>query len=223
LLTGNPCSLARVANIISAHSPRCLSSLIILGFRLRMEIHRPALSNSHLHCTVFAARKANAKVPISLSFPKSGRTLHVTRRVPQIYSLDGIFHQRHNIAMNWEVEFTNEFEAWWNKLSEDEQDEIDAKVHLLEEWGPTLPRPHSDRIHTSRHQNMKELRGKVNERHLRVLYAFDPARTAILLIGGDKTDDPKWYEKYVPIADDLLDQHLRQLEKERKSNTSQSL
>jgi hypothetical protein len=50
---------------------------------------------------------------------------------------------------------------------------------------------------------------------LRVLFAFDPRRTAILLIGGDKTGDPGWYDRYVPIADDLLDKHLRELEESR--------
>lgn len=116
--------------------------------------------------------------------------------------------------MAWEIEFTDEFEAWWNDLSEDEQAEIDAKVDLLEERGPTLSRPHADRIESSRHSNMKELRGKVDERHLRVLFAFDPRRTALLLLGGDKTDDPAWYDKFVPVADDLFDEHLRQLEHE---------
>jgi len=118
--------------------------------------------------------------------------------------------------MAWEVEFTNEFEAWWNSLSEDEQVEIGAKVELLQERGPVLPRPHADVIAGSRHSNMKELRGKVDERQLRVLYAFDPLRTALLLIGGDKTGDPAWYEKFVPIADDLFDRHLQQLEKTRQ-------
>ena len=115
-----------------------------------------------------------------------------------------------------DVEFTNEFESWWNSLSEDEQVEIGAKVELLEEHGPTLPRPHSDVIASSRHSNMKELRAKVEERHLRVLYAFDPRRAALLLIGGDKTGDPKWYEKFVPVADNLLDRHLKALRRKRR-------
>ena len=118
--------------------------------------------------------------------------------------------------MAWEVEFTDEFEAWWNSLSVAEQEEIDAKVDLLEERGPTLSRPHADVVVTSRHRNMKELRGKVEERHLRVLFAFDPRRAALLLIGGDKTDNPKWYEEFVPIADELFDRHLRALEQEKK-------
>jgi hypothetical protein len=115
----------------------------------------------------------------------------------------------------WEVEYTDEFESWWKSLSENEQTEISAKVELLEEHGPTLPRPHADVITTSRHSNMKELRAKVEERQLRVLYAFDPRRTALLLIGGDKTGEANWYERFVPIADELFDQHLRQLTKKR--------
>jgi hypothetical protein len=118
--------------------------------------------------------------------------------------------------VSWSVEFTDEFEVWWNALSEEEQVEINAKVDLLQEHGPTLPRPHADVIVSSRHSNMKELRGKVEERQLRVLYAFDPIRTALLLIGGDKTGDPKWYQKFVPVADDLFDQHLKELERERQ-------
>ena len=61
---------------------------------------------------------------------------------------------------------------------------------------------------------MKELRGKAGESLLRVLYAFDLRRTAILLVGGDKSGNEHWYEKFVPIADRLFDQHLAALKKE---------
>jgi hypothetical protein len=114
--------------------------------------------------------------------------------------------------MAWDVEYTDEFEGWWVSLREEEQAEIDRKVQLLEVYGPTLPRPHADVIVQSRHSNMKELRGKVEQRQLRVLFAFDPRRAAILLIGGDKTGDPSWYDRYVPVADELFDKHLRTLE-----------
>jgi len=93
---------------------------------------------------------------------------------------------------------------------------IDAKVQLLEKHGPTLPRPHSDVVVSSKHPNMKELRGKAGEALLRVLYAFDPKRTAILLIGGDKAGNPKWYDQLVPLADELFDDHLKTIEKQRK-------
>jgi hypothetical protein len=117
--------------------------------------------------------------------------------------------------MAWDVEFTSQFELWWDSLSENEQVEISAKVELLQERGPTLPRPHADVISASRHANMKELRGRVEDHHLRVLYAFDPRRTAILLLGGDKTSNPNWYQKFVPIADDLFDLHLKRLGRKR--------
>jgi hypothetical protein len=104
----------------------------------------------------------------------------------------------------------------WNSLSQDEQEEISAKVELLEGRGPALSRPHADVITSSRHANMKELRGRVNQRHLKVLFAFDPRRAALLLLGGDKTDDPKWYERFVPVADDLFDLHLEEIKKRRQ-------
>jgi len=135
---------------------------------------------------------------------------------PAYNSLDGIFLTDHTTEVAWKVEFTDEFETWWDSLSEGEQEEISAKVDLLEERGPTLSRPHADVIVSSRHANMKELRGRVEERQLRVLFAFDPRRAALLLIGGDKTGNPKWYEEFVPIADDLFDQHLKEIDQERK-------
>jgi len=63
---------------------------------------------------------------------------------------------------------------------------------------------------------MKELRGKSGASVLRVLYAFDPRRTAILLIGGDKSGNDRWYEEFVPIADRLFDEHLAALKKESR-------
>jgi hypothetical protein len=113
--------------------------------------------------------------------------------------------------VSWEVEFTDEFEVWWNQLSEDDQERIDALVEILEEKGPATGRPAVDTIKGSRHANMKELRPGT----VRVLFAFDPRRTAILLIGGDKRDEwDGWYEEMIPVADDIYDAHLKELEKE---------
>jgi len=74
--------------------------------------------------------------------------------------------------------------------------------------------PHSSGIETSRHKRMRELRIQHEGRPYRVIYAFDPRRTAILLSGGDKTGNNRWYEEYVPRADDIYDQHLKELENE---------
>jgi len=113
--------------------------------------------------------------------------------------------------MAWDVEYTDEFEDWWNALTEAEQVDVDAAVWLLEQKGPSLPFPYSSGIGGSKHTHMRELRIQHAGRPYRVLYAFDPRRVAILLIGGDKTGDDDWYERFVPIADRLYDEHLDEI------------
>ena len=116
--------------------------------------------------------------------------------------------------MSWEVEYTDEFEEWWLGLTEEEQISVDAMVQLLEERGPQLPFPHSSGINGSKHSHMRELRTQHEGRPYRTLYAFDPRRAAILLLGGDKTGDEQWYAKNVPVADRLYDEHLNELKRE---------
>jgi len=112
----------------------------------------------------------------------------------------------------WEVEFTNEFEQWWDSLTAAEQKSVDFTVSLLQEIGPTLRMPHSSGVEMSRHTHMRELRIQHEGRPYRVLYVFDSRRAAMLLIGGDKTGNNRWYEEYVPLADAIYDRHLRELE-----------
>ena len=116
--------------------------------------------------------------------------------------------------MAWEIEFTDEFGGWWDSLSEEEQAAVDAKVRLLAEDGPSLGRPHADSLaKMSKHPNMKELRIQHAGDPYRVLFAFDPRRMAILLLGGRKADE-KWYKDAVPRADKLYDEHLEGLRRE---------
>jgi hypothetical protein len=116
----------------------------------------------------------------------------------------------------WGIEFSDECAAWWSGLDAEEQDAVSRVIRLLEERGPTLPFPYSSGIETSRHRRMRELRVQHAGRPFRVLYAFDPNRVALLLIGGDKTGRTDWYEEFVPIADRLYDEHLRRLQEVRK-------
>lgn len=118
----------------------------------------------------------------------------------------------------WEVEYTDEFGDWWSRLTQAEQVSVDASVRLLEAYGPRLGYPHSTGISRSRHRHMRELRIQHRGRPYRVLYAFDPRRTAILLIGGNKTGRGRWYEVYVPVADRLYDEHLAALRREGFGN-----
>jgi hypothetical protein len=116
--------------------------------------------------------------------------------------------------VEWEIEFTDEFERWWGGLNEDEQVSVDASVRLLANAGPTLPHPHSSGVNSSRHSRMRELRVQHQGRPYRVLYVFDPRRVALLLVAGDKTGNERWYEENVPVADRLYDEHLATLKKE---------
>jgi len=61
---------------------------------------------------------------------------------------------------------------------------------------------------------MRELRVQSGGRPIRILYAFDPRRSAILLIGGDKSGDKRFYDRLIPVADSLYDTYLKELRKE---------
>lgn len=116
-----------------------------------------------------------------------------------------------NQQYRWTVEVTKEFDVWWQSLTDAQHQALTGRIDLLGEHGPALGRPAVDHIAGSRHPNMKELRASSGGA-LRVLFAFDPDRSAILLIGGNKSGEwNRWYRTAVPLADDLYDQHLAEL------------
>lgn len=116
--------------------------------------------------------------------------------------------------MTWNVEVTDECKAWLEQLSEADFDAVDYSVDLLTEHGPQLEHPHSSKINGSRHAHMRELRVQSGGRPIRIFYAFDPRRSAILLIGGEKSGDRRFYERMIAIADELDDVHLAELRTE---------
>jgi len=101
--------------------------------------------------------------------------------------------------MSWEVEYTDEFGEWWSGLDTKAQVSVAAVVEVLAELGPSLRVQHRGRPY-------------------RVLYAFDPRRVALLLLGGTKTGSARWYERMVPEADLVYDRHLRALKREEDRN-----
>lgn len=116
--------------------------------------------------------------------------------------------------MTWDVEYTDEFGAWWDTLAEAEHISLLASVGLLEEYGPALGYPHSSGIHGARTSHLRELRVQHEGRPYRLFYAFNPMRTALMLVGGDKTGDTRFYERMIPIADALYAVHLKELREE---------
>lgn len=115
---------------------------------------------------------------------------------------------------SWEVEFHPACEAWAEDLPQADSEALLAAIRVLRAEGPNLGRPLVDRIQGSRHANLKELRpGSTGRTEVRVLFAFDRRRRAILLVGGDKSGDWKgWYKQNVPIADDRIDEHQARVE-----------
>lgn len=115
--------------------------------------------------------------------------------------------------MGWDVEVTDEFIEWYDGLGEADDDAVSAAIEYLIERGPSLGRPFVDTIDRSQIANMKELRPKRSD--IRILFVFDPRRTAILLLGGSKTNDwHGWYDRNIPVAERLYAAYLAELTKD---------
>ena len=112
--------------------------------------------------------------------------------------------------MAHEVEFTPEFEVWWNGLETFDQENVSYSVSLLTQFGPALARPHADTLKGCKYPNLKELRVRSGGKPIRVMYAFDPRRVALLLVGGTKGDS-RWYEVHIRQAEQLYAAHLSAL------------
>jgi hypothetical protein len=118
--------------------------------------------------------------------------------------------------MQWEVEYTDEFGAWWESLTAEERDAIAYSIGLLEQHGPNLGYPHCSDVYGSKFGNMRELRSQCKGNPYRTFYAFDPLRKAILLIGGEKTGKDRFYKTMVPLADSIFTDYLKEIEEENK-------
>ena len=118
----------------------------------------------------------------------------------------------------WNINSTDCFNEWFSELEPIEQAEIIAKVNLLKLFGPRLSRPHADTLKDSKHANMKELRADTSRSVMRVAFAFDPQRTGILLVAGNKSgvSQRRFYQRLIEQADELFDEHLESLKPRSK-------
>jgi len=116
--------------------------------------------------------------------------------------------------MDYEPEFTDQFEEWFDSLTRDQQLAIEARVKVLRLVGPNLGEPTVKKIERSKLHRMKELRCS-EEGVLRILYLFGPLRWPIFLIGGDKTGQwQEWYDENIPYAEELYAVYLQELKDE---------
>ena len=123
--------------------------------------------------------------------------------------------------VSWNVLFHDEFDAEFKAMTEDVQDNLLAVAKALQIAGPKAGRPHVDTLAGSKHANMKELRTKHDQHQYRILFAFDTAQHAILLVGGDKkgADQGAFYRALIKVGDVLFDQHLARLKAALKKGT----
>ena len=117
--------------------------------------------------------------------------------------------------MKWNVIFDPEFRIWFYEQEQGFQDEAFAVIKVLEESGPMLGRPRVDTLKGSAFGNMKELRVQYLGEPWRILFVFDPKRQAILLFGGNKTGNNRWYKENIPIADKRYEEYLETIEEEK--------
>ncbi|CAN5879662.1 type II toxin-antitoxin system RelE/ParE family toxin [soil metagenome] len=117
--------------------------------------------------------------------------------------------------MAFAVIFSPEFGSWFDEQENSLQRAVLVYVGLLEEGGPQLSRPYADTLKGTRLNNLKELRVQYRGNPYRILYAFDPERQALLLVGGNKAGDRRWYDRMIPVAETLFERHLEDLEKEK--------
>ncbi|MEZ0073365.1 type II toxin-antitoxin system RelE/ParE family toxin [Planotetraspora sp. GP83] len=118
---------------------------------------------------------------------------------------------------DWQVILVAEVAEWFQYLSEtdwESADRVEDAIDVLARMGPTLGRPLVDRIKGSDHHHLKELRpGSSGSSEIRILFAFDPVRRAVLLVAGDKAGNwNRWYDANIPIAEKRYIEHLAEID-----------
>lgn len=111
----------------------------------------------------------------------------------------------------WKVYRTQEFKDWFDQLDLKLKEAILKDILILSTYGPSLSRPYVDTLKGSKYSNLKELRTKIKGNYFRIIFAFDPERDIILLVGGDKSNDKKFYTKMILKAELLFTEHLKDL------------
>jgi hypothetical protein len=115
----------------------------------------------------------------------------------------------------WTVVFEQPFEDWFYSLTENEKVDILAYIRVLEVHGANLGRPQVDTLKGSQLKNLKELRVQHAGNPYRILFVFDPLRQAVLLCGGNKTGDKRFYDRMILIAEASYKRYLEELKNDK--------
>lgn len=109
-----------------------------------------------------------------------------------------------------EVVVTDEFKDWYASLGDQDAEAVEFVIGLLERQGVTLGYPYSSQLLGAK-SALRELRAQSGGRPIRVSYAFDPKRQAVLLLGGDKTGDNDFYRWFVSESEKIWSQYIKEL------------
>jgi hypothetical protein len=113
----------------------------------------------------------------------------------------------------WKVYRTDEFKEWFDNLNVEAKEPILKDILILSNYGPSLSRPYVDTLKGSKLKNLKELRTKFKNNYFRIIFAFDPERDIILLVGGNKSNDKNFYSKIISKAEKLFLKHIDDIQR----------
>jgi hypothetical protein len=117
--------------------------------------------------------------------------------------------------MPYTLYLLDDFVIWLDEQEEERHLKIMGHLDLLEERGPLLGRPYVDTLKGSKITNLKELRVQHKTEPIRILFAFDPKQQAVIILGGSKQADKRWYDTNIPIAEKRFFDYI---EKQRKAD-----
>jgi len=117
------------------------------------------------------------------------------------------------LSLIWKVYRTDEFKEWFDNLDFEAKEPILKDIIILSNYGPSLSRPYVDTLKGSKLNNLKELRTKFKNNYFRIIFAFDPERDIILLVGGNKSNDKNFYSKIISKAEKLFLKHIDDIQR----------
>ena len=134
---------------------------------------------------------------------------------------DSDIRNRYNEEVRWEILLLEPVNDWFLSLCKDDPataDKVEEALDELADCGPQLGRPLVDRIHSSKIHNLKELRPRApGTGEVRLLFVFDPAREAIVLVAGDKAGRwSAWYAEAIPLAEERYAAYRREADEEEE-------
>jgi hypothetical protein len=117
------------------------------------------------------------------------------------------------LSWMWKVYRTDEFKEWFDNLDFEAKEPILKDIIILSNYGPSLSRPYVDTLKGSKLNNLKELRTKFKNNYFRIIFAFDPERDIILLVGGNKSNDKNFYSKIISKAEKIFLKHIDDIQR----------